>query len=273
MKKYLLFCVPALVCFTQTAFAQLQLVKPTGKKELPMPFPDKLVIPASTKIIPAHIPDIKKPFVLSPDDAVNNVRDFINKARAQCRARKSPAPTLVLDAERASNLTAALKWETKYAFAASGFHIERSLGDSFHFVTVNFAAVAAGRASKKNYQLHDYNDYKVVSFYRIKQLNNEGAYSYSNIASVPGYDVAPFRIYPNPTSAKIWLEMTTALNGNVQVMLYDASGKLIRQEPVNCTKGTITTKSLNVSRLAAGVYQVKVRLPDNTFLAGNFIKQ
>ena len=109
MKKYLLCCVAALVCFTQTTFAQLQLVKPREKKELPMPFPDKLVIPASTRIIPAHIPEIKKPFVISPDDAVNNVRDFIDKAQAQCRLRKSPAPTLVLNAERANSLTAALK--------------------------------------------------------------------------------------------------------------------------------------------------------------------
>ena len=273
MKKYLLFCVPAIVCFAQTAFAQLQLVKTTEKKEFPMPFPDKLVIPASTRIISAHIPDIKKPFVVSSDDAVNNVRDFINKAQAQCPARRSPVPTLVLNAERANEVTAALKWETKYAFKASGFKIERSLADSFHFVSVNFAAVAAGTNSKKNYKLPDYNNYAVVSYYRIKQLNNDSGYSYSNIASVAGYDAVSFRVYPNPASAKIWLEMTAKLSGNAEIMLYDASGKLIRQEPVNCAKGAITTKSLNVSQLAAGVYQVKMHMPDNTFLSGNFVKQ
>ena len=273
MKKYLLFCVPALVCFTQTAFAQLQLVKPTGRKELPMPFPDKLVIPASTSIIPAHITDIKKPFVISPDDAVNSVRDFINKAQAQCRTRKSPVPTLLLNAERANDLTATLKWETKYAFKASGFNIERSLADTFHFLTVNFAAVATGTVSKKNYQLPDYNNYAVVSFYRIKQLNNDTGYLYSNIASVAGYEAVPFRIYPNPTSANIRFEITARLNGNAEIMLYDAAGKLMRQEPVNCTKDAITAKSLNVSKLVAGAYQVKIRMPDNTFLTGNFIKQ
>ena len=273
MKKYLLFCVPALACFAQTAFAQLQLVKSTAKKELPMPFPDKLVIPASTSIIPAYIPDIKKPFVLSADDAVYNVRDFINKAQAQCRLRKSAAPTILLNAERANNLTASLKWETKYAFKATGFNIERSLADSFHFVTVNFAAVGSGTASKKNYQLPDYNNCAVVSFYRIKQLNADSGYSYSNIASVAGYNATPFRIYPNPASTNIWLEIVTRLNGSAEMLLYDASGKLIRQEHVNCTKGVTTAKSLNVSHLVAGVYQVQLLLPDNTLLSGSFVKQ
>jgi hypothetical protein len=269
MKKYLLLYIPLLVCIAQTAFAQFQISKPIARKEMQMPFHDKLVIPASDKIIPAHIPDIKKPFVVS----LENAREFVNNARAACPSLKSPAPTLVLNAERTNDFTANLQWETKYAFKASGFNIERSLADSFHFVTVNVAEAKGGTALKKNYQLPDHNNYRVVSFYRIKQINNDTGFLYSNIASVAGYDAVPFRIYPNPASANIWFEMTAKLNGNADMMLYDASGKLIRQEPINCTKDVITAKSLNVSQLVAGVYQVKIRLPDNTFLAGNFIKQ
>ena len=269
MKKYLLLYIPLLVCIVQTAFAQIQISKTSARTEMRMPFPNKLVIPASAKIVPAHIPDIKKPFVVSLD----NARAFVNNARAACPALKSPAPTLVLNAKRANNFTANLQWETKYALKASGFNIERSLADSLHFVTVNFAEVKGGTALKKNYQLPDHNNYRVVSFYRIKQLNNDTGFVYSNIVSVPGYDAARFRIYPNPASTNILVEMTVRLNGNADITLYDASGKLIRQEPVNFTKDAITVKSLNVGKLAAGVYQVKIRLPDNTLLAGNFIKQ
>ncbi len=269
MKKYLLLHIPALICFTQTAFAQLQLSKPLVRKEVQMPFPDKLVIPASTKIIPVHINEIKKPFVIS----VNNFRELINKARAQCPSLKSLPPTLILNAERANNLTANLQWETKYAFKASGFNIERSLADTFHFATVNFAWATAGGRLKKNYHLPDYNDYGGVSFYRIKLLNHDTAYLYSNIALVKGYDAAPFSIYPNPASDRIRIVVTPKLNGNAAIMLYDASGKIMQQQALNCTKDVLIPKSIDVSKLAAGVYQVKILMPDKTFLAGKFIKE
>lgn len=273
MKKYLFLYIPVFVCFAQKAFAQLHINKPSVQKEIPMPFPDKLVTAASTKIIPAHIPDIKKPFVVSSDKAVNYVRDFINKAQAQCPALKSPAPTLILNAERTNDFTSNLHWETKYAFKASGFNIERSLEDTLHFKTVNFAWATAGSGSKKNYHLPDHNDYSGVSFYRIKQLDHDTTYRYSNIALVKGYDAVAFRIYPNPATITIWIEIPAKLNGNTTMILYDASGKIMQQQILNCTKGLVTLKNIDVSKFASGIYQLKILMPDKTFLAGKFIKE
>jgi len=273
MKKYLFLYIAVLISSSLKVAAQIRIDKPSSQKEMQMPFPDKLVTPASAKLIPAHIPDIKKPFVVSSDIAVNYVRDFINKVQAQCPSRKSPAPTLTLNAERANDFTANLQWETKYAFKASGFNIERSLDDTFHFAQVNFAWAIAGNGSKKNYHLPDHNDYSGISFYRIKQRDNDTTYRYSNIALVKGYDAVPFRIYPNPAANRIWIEINTKLNGNAVVMLYDASGKIMQQQILNCTKGILSLKSIEISNFATGVYQVKIIMPDKTFLAGKFVKK
>lgn len=268
MKKYLFLHIIAIVCFTHTAFTQLSFNNNAVKKEVPMPFPLKTVIPASTKIVPVHIMEIKKPFIVAI-----NLPEMMNKARAKCDALKIQNAILTLKAERANDLTANLEWETKYAFKATGFNIERSLSDTFHFTTVHFTRANAEGGIKKSYHLPDYNNYDAVSFYRVKLLYNDTAYLYSNIASVKGYDAVAFSIYPNPASEKILIEITAKLNGNASIMLYDAAGKIMEQQSLNCIKGIRTQKSIDVNKFAAGVYQVKILMADKTFLAGKFIKQ
>jgi hypothetical protein len=269
MKKYLMLSIAAFVSLTHTTFAQQLISKTKEQKQVPWPFPDKLVKPASALILPAHVPDIKKPFVTS----LSYIQGVVNEARAKCPAQKSAS--LMLNAERLNNFTANLKWETKNAFKASGFDIEKSLADTFHFVAINFAAASAGKGSgnKKDYQLPDRNDYSGISFYRIKQLNIGTGYLYSNIVAVKGYEVASLNIYPIPASDRVWIDLAAKQNGNTIIMLYDASGKIVQRQSLDCTKDLFIKKSLDVSKLVAGIYQVQILMPDKNILNGKFIKQ
>ena len=266
MKKYLMLYILALVCLVQTAMAQAPISNTREEKQVQWPFPDKLVKPAALKI-QAQIPDIKKPFVAS----LSYTQEVVNKARALCASQKST--TLILDAERINNFTANLKWETKNAFKASGFNIERSLADTFHFVMINFAAASTGSGIKKNYQLPDHNDYSGLSFYRIKQHNGDTGFAYSNIVSVKGYDVLLLSIFPSPASDRIWIKFTAKQNGSAAIILYDASGKIVQQQKLNCTANASAQEIINIKKLLAGVYQVELITPDKTLLTGKFIKQ
>ena len=269
MKKYLLFYISALACLTETALAQPLTKDTPDRKQVPWSFPDKMIKPASGFITAAHIPEPKKPFVAS----LIYTREAVTKARAKCTGLKIPNATIVLNADRINNYTANLQWETNYAFKASGFNIERSLADTFHFIVVNFASASKRNGIKKNYQLPDHNDYRNISFYRIKQLNSDAAYTYSNIVSVKGYDDVPFRIYPSPATQRIWIKIPAKLNGNATLMLYDATGKMIRHQALNCTKDVLNIQTVDVSKFAAGIYQLKILMPDKTFLIGKFIKE
>src|SRR5256885_2959192 len=212
-----------------------------------MSLPVVHITPVSIKQV--QVPEIKKPFVVS----VNNVQEWAAKMRAQCPLVKSPVPTLTLKAERTNNFNADLQWETKNAFKAKGFNIERSLADTSHFVFVNFALASASSNIKKDYKLPDRNDYSGISFYRIKQVNSDSNYSYSNIVLVKGYDSQLFTIYPNPvTSGKVRIETTAKSNGIALITLYDPLGKIIDQQSVNCTKNGTIQKSFDIANLASG---------------------
>jgi len=273
MKRYTLLCIAALACVVQTALAQGQELYRTKHSALPMPFADKLVKPASDYIVPAHIPDIKKPFVVSQQNNINSVRDFIKKTAAQCLSQKSPSPTIELNAQRINNSKADLKWQTKYAVKAAGFNIERSLADTFHFMTVNFAAVNPTGGTKKNYQAPDLNDYTGISFYRIKQFNRDTTYTYSNVVAVDGYNVPVFKIYPNPVFKNLTVEFRAQQSGKVTIDVHDLSGKVMQHYSLDCIKNIVVRKDLDVTAIVPGSYDVKIIMPDKTFLSGRFIKQ
>lgn len=272
MKKYFLLYVVAFACFGGTSVAQMKLNNPLAQTR---PLPQKSLLqipmvhitPVTSLFVPVHI-DTVKPFVVSLHPIV-----FGEHESATCEQLKKLKATLVLHAERANYITANLQWQTKYAFYAAGFHIERSLGDSLHFSTVNFATPSKGSSFKKSYHLPDYNDYSGPSFYRIKQRNGDTGFAYSNIVAINGVEAVPFKIYPVPASKNVWINITPKQSGELAIMVYDVAGKLIQQQFASCTGKRPTESNIDVSKLAPGLYLVRIVMPDKTFLTGRFIKE
>ena len=272
MKKYFVLCVVVFACFAETSFAQIKMNNPTVQKKplLQKPLlqiPMVHITPVSSLFVPVHI-DTVKPFVVSLNPIV-----FGEHESTICAYFKSLKSALVLNAERANDVTANLQWQTKYAFYATGFNIERSLGDSLHFLTINFAAASKGTSFKKNYHLPDYNDFSGLSFYRVKQRNGDTGFIYSNIVSIKGHEAIPFKIYPVPASEKVWINITPKQSGNLTIMVYDHAGKIVQQRYTSCIGNSSTESNIDISKLAAGLYQVRILMPDKTFLTGKFIKE
>jgi hypothetical protein len=62
-------------------------------------------------------------------------------------------------------------------------------------------------------------------------------------------------------------------SGNFAIVVYDLAGKIIQQQSASCTQNIHAVQSINISKLAAGLYQVRVVMPDKTFLTGKIIKE
>lgn len=267
MKKYfVLYIIAVFACFAKTAIAQMHINNPLAQKKPLLQIPMVHITPVSSLFVPVHI-DTIRPFVASLNPIV-----FGKHESSACDYFKHLKPTLLLNAKRANNVTANVQWQTKYAFYATGFNIERSLGDSLHFATVNFTTASKGGSFKKNYHLPDHNDYGGISFYRIKQRNGDTGFIYSNIVAINGVEVLPFSMYPNPASNKVWIDLAPEQGGNFAIEVYDLSGKLIQQQSIFCTQNMRVVQSINISKFTAGLYHVKILLPDKSFLTAKFIK-
>jgi hypothetical protein len=267
MKKYFLLHLLAFVCLAGPSFSQLKISNPVAQKTPLLQIPVVHITTVESLFVPVHI-DMVKPVVVYLDRVV-----LEKQKQVACDHFKKLKATLVLNGERANDITANLHWETKYAFYAMGFDIERSLGDTLHFLTTDFAAVSNTTNFKIEYHLPDHNDYSDVSYYRIKQHNRDTSFSYSNIVSVKGYEARHLKIYPVPASDNVWIDVSASQTGNITVMVFDLAGKLIRQQSGSCIKNELIVRHIDLTNLAAGLYQVKVMLPDKTFLTGQFIRQ
>lgn len=81
---------------------------------------------------------------------------------------------------------------------------------------------------------------------------------------------APFRLFPNPTNSEINVSIELADATNVQYLITDVSGRIVRFSAARSVRNEIAT--FNVADLAAGVYFVTVKT-DKGSSTQRFVKQ
>ena len=99
-----------------------------------------------------------------------------------------------------------------------------------------------------------------INYYRIKAIDNNGKFVYSNIATVtPTVIAGSIVATPNPVRGNaINLQINNAEKGNYALGLYNAAGQLIYARDVVIAGNTSVAISIN-SWLANGVYTVRLK--------------
>jgi hypothetical protein len=168
---------------------------------------------------------------------------------------------------------AALSWAVQES-NNDRFEIERSInGVDFSQV----ATVASKGAGTNNYELTDANITNLRAakvYYRIKQVDRDGKFSYSNIATIKlsvdkAYNI---NIAPNPVInfTTLTLDVAKPTRGTAKVV--DASGRAVLLVNLNLQTGINQTK-LNMSSLASGNYNVNVVTEDGLQETIRVVKQ
>lgn len=140
-----------------------------------------------------------------------------------------------------------VKWATASELNNEKFIIQRSY-DGSNFRDIGIISGAGNSIQVLNYEFMDdlVNLATSIVYYRIQQVDYDGAYDYSEIVKV---DVDTKKnsvsIYPNPiTSGEGYIK---GWNEGVTTKLYDQNGKLVKQT---------SEESLTLSDVKIGVYQV-----------------
>jgi Secretion system C-terminal sorting domain len=118
-----------------------------------------------------------------------------------------------------------------------------------------------------------YTDYDLApvsgwNYYRLKMTDKLNKQTYSGVAKVYfDRNVPVVKLFPNPTTDVVNIQLPGALAGKVTLQLYSSTGALI-----SSNKPSSATVQLNVRQLAAGNYFVKV-IDENEAKVYPFIKQ
>ena len=150
--------------------------------------------------------------------------------------------------------TVDLDWITKSESENDYFTIERSQ-DAENWEEIAIIDGAGNSSATLEYEYEDMDPYYGISYYRLKQTDFNGEYSYSEIQSVVISDGNPVP-YPNPASNEIWIDLAGLKPANVKLL--DASGREV--EIFLNTSGSST--GVDVSELPPGVYFLAILTSD-----------
>lgn len=143
-----------------------------------------------------------------------------------------------------------LKWTTATEKNNDLFIVERSV-DAVNFEEVCWVKGAGTSLQKKSYGCVDTDPKKGLSYYRLKQLDFDRSFSYSQIEAVSiGLD-KEIKVYPNPNETGKLKIATGGAPASVKVI--DALGKLVLS--LESTEGFA---ELDLTPFGTGVYMVSV---------------
>jgi len=152
-----------------------------------------------------------------------------------------------------------LLWSTASELNNRGFEIERSVNDASNFVTIGFVD---GKGSSTEISYYSFTDNPQVSganqiYYRLKQFDFDGTFTYSNIVNV-SYDLpAEFVLnqnYPNPFNPTTTISYFVPKESFVSIKVYDFLGREVTTL-VNEMKSTGSYElAFDASSLPSGTY-------------------
>ena len=166
-----------------------------------------------------------------------------------------------------------LDWETASENNADFFELEHSLdGNQFK----NIGSITSkfhNSTLKTEYDFLHNAPVKGMNFYRLKQVDLDGNFKYSQIVPVLfNYSfISSLKINPNPVLSGLNLALTITQNTALVCKIYNADGKEVKQFNYAAFAGT-NNITADVSAFAKGIYIVVIIADNERIAESRFIK-
>lgn len=168
-----------------------------------------------------------------------------------------------------------LNWNTSSELNSMEFQIERS-ADGINFQQIGTEAAAGFSTQPLNYNFTDVSPLNGVNYYRLKMVDMDYTYTYSNIIAINpigmtlGNDII---LFPNPSTDNVFANITTVDRREINIVVIDISGRLIMTNRVQLSEGNHIIP-IGTSALAGGNYIIEFRDQQNNLInSKKFIKK
>lgn len=157
-----------------------------------------------------------------------------------------------------------LEWQTAEETQNEGFEIERST-NATSFERIGFVKGAIESNDIKSYSFKDTQPLKNTSYYRLKQLDTNGKFSYSRtIAILTETSEKLLMLYPNPTSDMLTIKTNDGVLKEAQLL--STSGNLLAYKTAEPNDISFSLKELPV-----GTYFLLIAI-DDYFVSKKIVK-
>lgn len=146
-----------------------------------------------------------------------------------------------------------LKWATSTEINTAGFEVEKSQNSATGWNKIGFIP-ASNSELGNNYYLSDPTPFSGTNLYRLKIIDNDGSFKYSQIVSLNNLTKATIvKTYPNPFTDKVTISFNDKQLLNSKAVLTTVSGYRLKNIDLNNYN-----QSIDMSALPAGIYLLKL---------------
>lgn len=187
--------------------------------------------------------------------------NIVNESSLKLYLNSSELPVeLISFTANVSKEIVVLKWQTATEVNNYGFEIERKRING-NWNKIGFVEGSGNSNSPKSYSFIDKNVTSGKYSYRLKQIDTDGSYEYSNEIEVTIKTTDKFALkqnYPNPFNPSTKIEYSIPYSENVLIKVYDVLGrevKILLDEYK--TSGTYEIE-FDANELTSGLYFYKI---------------
>lgn len=157
------------------------------------------------------------------------------------------------------NNIALIRWNTVSEQNNSFFEVQRST-DGLNYQTLKIVAGVGTTNLPQYYRYTDDTPFNGVNYYRIKQVDLNGNYTYLGVRAVT-FRLADksFVVYPNPSVGRLYIRLLVATEEKINVRLIDIAGRIVHQESIPANKLQADYQLNLVGTPTKGLYILEIK--------------
>lgn len=169
-----------------------------------------------------------------------------------------------------------LNWSVMNNNEIRFFEVERSI-DGINFFPLQTINSVASDFPSVNYKYvdDDVPEGSNNAYYRLKIINVANQVSYGKIIrlSINGSLNGRVKIFPNPVTDKLQVSIYAPYRQNVELFIYDGSGRLMRSTYTTIEKGNTKLTISDFQSWPSGIYSVKLVAGNDLFINKMILKK
>ncbi len=198
----------------------------------------------------------RNPFVDSPQ--------YVQRVwNGSCAGLSVLPATISLFSGKLSESSFNLQWDVVGEVNLNGYAVEKSVNGSQFF---NIGFVPANGSKTYNFTANVLENKGQRIYFRLKKINKDGSYTYSETLSIYIPQNIGISIYPNPSNNQLYIQLqnrnTVPVNQKIHITITDITGRVVYESLKEQKDGKI---SINTSPLQNGFYMLQIKEDSQIF--------
>lgn len=179
------------------------------------------------------------------------------EVQASCISLPVELTRFTAETQRGSVL---LTWQTASETNNQGFDIQRSK-DGINWQKIGWQDGVGNSTTTQNYRHNDTQPLSGINYYRLKQVDVEGDFIYTDVVNVL-YESKGFSVFPVPAKNEITLQLESSKT-TIEIRISNIVGEVIHTRELQVSEG-VNHFTFDISEYTKGVYFLTINNDDKS---------